>query len=147
MIDLEDTTTATFALAMINPKRRHRVFEVSASELHVNGAWIVIGLNIVAGVWALVANKAAWARVRQLWWFTAVAHASLLIQVTIGVVAFQADGVEVTQFHMFYGFVALASVGIVYSYKQQLEQWQYLLYGYGSLFIAGLGIRAVFLAG
>ena len=44
---------------------------------------------------------------------------------------------------MFYGFVALASVGIIYSYRQQLRRQVYLLYGFGGLFLMGLAIRAM----
>ena len=34
-------------------------------------------------------------------------------------------------------------MGIIYSYRQQMEKQRYLLYGLGSLFIMGLGIRAM----
>ena len=47
------------------------------------------------------------------------------------------------QFHALYGFVALASVGIIYSYRHQLAGRRYLLYGLGGLFLMGLGIRAM----
>ncbi len=46
---------------------------------------------------------------------------------------------------MFYGFIAAASVGIIYSYRQQLEPHRHLLYGGGGLFLMGLGIRAMVL--
>lgn len=120
---------------------------MNASDLHTNGAWLVVGLNTVVGIWALAAHRRPSLATREMWWATAIAQVAVLIQVTIGVIALQADGVEATQFHMFYGFIAIASVGIIYSYRQQLEDQQYLLYGFGSLFIAGLGLRAIFLAG
>jgi hypothetical protein len=44
---------------------------------------------------------------------------------------------------MFYGFVLLATIGIIYSYRQQLRHRLYLLYGFGGLFLMGLGIRAL----
>ena len=44
---------------------------------------------------------------------------------------------------MFYGFVAIIAVGIIYRYRQQMASRLYLLYGFGGLFIMGLGIRAV----
>jgi hypothetical protein len=47
------------------------------------------------------------------------------------------------QFHMFYGFVAIVSVALIYSYRPQMEKYRYLLYGFGGLFLMGLGIRAV----
>jgi hypothetical protein len=43
---------------------------------------------------------------------------------------------------MFYGFLTIISVGIIYSYREQLRDRLYLLYGLGGLFIMGLGIRA-----
>ena len=119
---------------------------MNASDLHVNSAWIVVALNAAAGVWALAAHRVPALRRRELWWLTALAHFSVLLQVTIGVVALQADGVEASDFHMFYGFLTIASVGIIYSYRQQIIEWQYLLYGFGSLFIMGLGLRAIFLS-
>jgi hypothetical protein len=39
--------------------------------------------------------------------------------------------------------VALASVGIIYSYREQVAAHRYLLYGLGGLFLMGLGIRAM----
>jgi hypothetical protein len=48
---------------------------------------------------------------------------------------------------MFYGFVALITVGIVYSYRQQMAQWKYLLYGLGGLFLMGLALRAISIPG
>jgi hypothetical protein len=54
--------------------------------------------------------------------------------------------IELAEFHMFYGFIALVAVAIIYSYRRQLEQHRYLLYGLGELFVMGLAIRAMFLA-
>jgi hypothetical protein len=44
---------------------------------------------------------------------------------------------------MFYGFVAIIAVAIIYSYRIQMRHRLYLLYGLGSLFVMGLGIRAM----
>ena len=44
---------------------------------------------------------------------------------------------------MFYGFVAIIAIGIIYSYRHQLSDRRYALYGGGGLFIMGLGIRAM----
>ena len=48
-------------------------------------------------------------------------------------------------FHVFYGFVALMAVGIIYSYRQQVAPYVYLLYGGGGLFLMGLALRAMFI--
>ena len=44
---------------------------------------------------------------------------------------------------MFYGFIALVGVGLLYSYRHQLAEYRYLLYGGGGLFLMGLAIRAM----
>ena len=67
------------------------------------------------------------------------------IQVVLGVAVQRADDIEAPGMHVFYGFVALISVGLIYSYRQQMKGRQYLLYGLGCLFIMGLGIRAMVL--
>jgi hypothetical protein len=73
-----------------------------------------------------------------------VAQSGLFIQAFVGVALIQRGHVA-PDFHLFYGFIALASVGIIYPYRQQVEEWQHLLYGFGGLFLMGLGLRAVFL--
>jgi len=50
---------------------------------------------------------------------------------------------DVAQFHAFYGFVALATIGIIYSYRHQAAEHLYLLYGLGGLFLMGLALRAI----
>ena len=101
--------------------------------------------NLVAGCWALAAHRYPDLRRRELWWLTIVAQVSVAIQAVLGVLVLQVDGREVDQLHVIYGFVALASVGILYSYRQQLIDRQYLLYGLGGLFLMGLGIRGMIL--
>ncbi|MGI9600404.1 MAG: hypothetical protein ACR2QE_00845 [Acidimicrobiales bacterium] len=112
-------------------------------DLHQWGAWFVVVANAIAGVWALAAHWIEWLRGAALWVFTAVAQGSIFVQVILGVAAMTTEDLEVEQFHMFYGFIALVTVGLVYSYRQQLAQWRYLLYGGSGLFLMGLAIRAM----
>jgi hypothetical protein len=65
------------------------------------------------------------------------------VQVSLGVALVALQDRDAAQFHAFYGFVAIATVGIVYSYRQQLAAHRYLLYGFGGLFLMGLAIRAM----
>lgn len=118
---------------------------MSWRDLHVWGAWVVIVGNGVVGAWALGAHWIPTLRRRALWWSTAAAEVALFAQVAVGVAAQNLGDLEPRPFHEFYGFVALFSVAIVYSYRSQLRSHQYLLYGLGGLFLMGLGIRALFL--
>jgi hypothetical protein len=113
------------------------------SNLHNGFAWVMVIGNAMAGLWALGAHKAASLRSRALWWFTALVQFTVFVQAAMGVVMVSAQGLMFQQFHAFYGFVAIIAVAIIYSYRAQLKSRVYLLYGFGGLFIMGLGIRAM----
>ena len=112
-------------------------------ELHTSSAWIVIIGNAIAGVWALVAHKNVAMRSRSLWWFIGLVQFTVFVQVSLGVAAVNRDKIEYPAFHAFYGFVAIIAIAIIYSYRAKLKSRVYLLYGFGGLFIMGLGIRAM----
>ena len=114
-------------------------------EAHQWWAWPMIVSNAVVGAWALAAHWWPVVRHRTLWWCTAAAELAIAVQVVLGVAVQSRTGIEAPQFHVFYGFVALISVGLIYSYRQQMKQHVYLLYGFGGLFLMGLGIRAMLL--
>jgi len=114
-------------------------------DLHTDWAWVVIVANAVAGVWALGAHWLAPLRVRALWWCVVAAEVAVVPQVAMGVWLQSVDGVPAPDFHTFYGFVTLISVLILYAYRTQLRAHLYLLYGFGGLFLMGLGLRAVYL--
>lgn len=103
---------------------------------------VIIG-NAMAGVWALGAHRFEVLRHRALWWFTGFVELAIVVQVCLGVYMNSAQDIAVESFHMFYGFVAIAAGGIMYSYRHQLKHQLYLLYGFGGLFLMGLGIRAM----
>jgi len=106
---------------------------------------VIVG-NGLAGLWAFGAHWIRGLRTRALWWFTVLVEVSVFVQVAMGVGMVSGQKRQVDQFHMFYGFVAIIAVGILYSYRQQLRHRQYLLYGFGGVFVMGLGIRALLVA-
>ena len=112
-------------------------------DIHKAWAWVAIISNGLAGIWALAAHKITPLRTRALWWYTGVAQFTIFVQVTLGVIMVNKNKLEFPAFHAFYGFVAIMSVAIIYSYRHQLKNKTYLLYGFGGLFLMGLGIRAM----
>jgi len=112
-------------------------------DLHKAWAWVVIFGNALAGIWALGAHKLPQLRSRALWWFTAAVQLAIFVQVSMGVALVNHNKLEFPQFHAFYGFVAIITVAIIYSYRAQLKKKVYLLYGFGGLFLMGLSIRAM----
>jgi hypothetical protein len=116
---------------------------VTLRDLHADFSWVVVVTNAAVGLWALVAHLQPSARTPNLWRATVVAELTIVAQVCLGVALVALDDYEVAQFHAFYGFIALATVGIVYSYRHQLEAHLFLLYGLGGLFLMGLALRAI----
>ena len=119
---------------------------VALLDFHKSWTWFVIVGNGMAGLWALGAHQLPALRTRALWWFIAVAELTVFVQVILGVVLVNKYKFEFPKFHAFYGFVAIMAVAIIYSYKAQMKHRLYLLYGFGSIFVMGLGIRAMLVA-
>ena len=119
------------------------MLSLMVSDLHNSWAWVAILSNALAGLWALAAHKIMPLRTRALWWYTGVAQFTIFVQVTLGVIMVNKNKLEFPAFHAFYGFVASMVVAIIYSYRLQLKSRVYLLYGFGGLFLMGLGIRAM----
>ena len=113
------------------------------TEFHQSWAWVAIISNALAGIWALAAHKITPLRTRALWWYTGIAQFTIFVQVALGVTMVNKQKLEFPAFHAFYGFVAIMAVAIIYSYRLQLKSRVYLLYGFGGLFLMGLGIRAL----
>lgn len=112
-------------------------------EIHADFAWVVVATNAFVGLWAMAAHWQTALRTRWLWTATVVAELTIVVQVCLGVALVAVQDLEVAQFHAFYGFVALATIGIVYSYRQQVQEHLYVLYGLGGLFLMGLALRAI----
>ena len=112
-------------------------------QVHADFAWVVVAANALVGAWALAAHWQERLRSAHLWRATVVAEIAIVVQVVLGVAIVVVDDYEVAPFHAFYGFVALAAIGIVYSYRHQLRPHLYLLYGLGGLFLMGLALRAI----
>jgi len=115
----------------------------SLRDIHEGMAWMMVIGNGMAGAWALAAHRVVVLRGRSLWWFVGLVQLTIVAQVTLGVGLVAGQGIDPPQFHLFYGFVAFITVGIVYSYRQSMRAHRYLLYGFASLFLMGLGIRAM----
>jgi len=118
---------------------------MSLATIHTVLGWAVVVANGLVGLWALIAHWVPAARSKALWAATAVAQVLVGVQVVLGVVFLRTSGIEVSGIHQFYGFIALLSVALIYSYRHQIRQWEYLLYGFGGLFVMGLALRAVFI--
>lgn len=113
--------------------------------LHFHEVWayVAIGANALAGIVLLVCWRVKRWRGRWMWIPTIAAEAAMMLQVLVGVILVASKDYVAPRFHMFYGFVAFLTVGIAYSYRQQMRGRRELFYGLVGLFIMGLGIRAI----
>jgi hypothetical protein len=110
---------------------------------HVFNAWLMIGLNAFAGVWCLAAYRWKQLEGRSMWIVVIVAEATAFVQAALGALYAKRSGVEIHDMHMLYGVSALVAVAILYSYRGSpfIKDKVVLMYGFGSLFIMGLGLR------
>jgi hypothetical protein len=110
---------------------------------HEVAAWVLIGLNALAGVWALAAYRFPVARGRPLWVTIIAAQLMAFVQAVLGTILITTYDFETDDLHALYGFSAIIAVGILYSYRTSsfMKGKELLLYGVGSLFIMGLGLR------
>jgi hypothetical protein len=114
-------------------------------DLHQDWAWVMIVSNALVGLWALAAHQWPVLRTKAMWWCIGAAQLTVFVQAVLGVLVVNRYDIPAPQLHALYGFSAIIAVGIIYSYRNQLQHRLYLLYGLGSLFIMGLGIRALIL--
>jgi heme A synthase len=124
---------------------------VSWRGAHEAFAWVLMGANAVAGGWSLGAHVQDRLRHRSVWWAVIAAQVLVFVQVALGVILMNAEGLEpedLPDLHLLYGFSAIIAIAILYGYRSTspwVREREYLVYGLGSLFIMGLGIRELFL--
>ena len=115
---------------------------------HEGIALALIASNAVAAAWALAAHRwPAW-RGRALWTVVVIAQLTTFAQAITGTILMTRYDLEPARLHALYGFSAVIAVAILSSYRTStfMRGKQYLLYGVGSLFIMGLGLRELVLA-
>ena len=116
-------------------------------DAHQALAWFLVLSNAAVGVWALIAHVMPSLRVRAFWWAVIVAQLSTFGMAILGVMILRRYDLELDQFHALYCFSCIVTVGILYSYRGSpfIKDKVYVLYGLGSLFIMGLGLRAMYI--
>jgi len=114
---------------------------------HEVTAWLLIGFNAVAGGLCLAAYRWPRLRGRWLWVLVIVAQALVFVQATLGTILARQEDVELGDLHALYGFSAIIAVMIMYGYRTSpfLKGKELVLYGLGSLFVMGLGLRNLYL--
>lgn len=119
----------------------------SLADLHDALAWFLVLSNAFVGAWALAAQWFEPLRMRPLWWAIGLAESSTFAIAIVGALMVNRYEIELDSFHALYGFSTIIAVAILYSYRGSpfVKDKLYLLYGLGSLFIMGLGIRAMYL--
>lgn len=114
-----------------------------ASDLHTVGSWVLIGINAGAALWALGSHRFPVIRVTAMWWLITAGYLSTFVVAFTGTWLATRPGAVLGEFHALYGFSTVIAVGILVSYRRSpfMAGRAHLLYGCGSLFVMGLGIR------
>lgn len=120
------------------------------NQFHASFAWFVIVLNGLVGVWALLSIRFEQLDQPALWWSVITAEVGIVVQVLSGIWLRSVDSIGVSNFHVFYGVVAIIFSAIAYLYARGsdwVQDHRQVFYGLFSLFLMGVGIRAVLQAG
>jgi hypothetical protein len=119
-----------------------------AADVHQWVAWVLIGINAISGLWALSSHLLPAIRVGVMWWLIGAGFMSTFVMAFSGAWLATRDGAVLGDFHALYGFSTVIAVGILISYRRSpfMVGRAHLLYGCGSLFVMGLGIRNLFLS-
>jgi len=114
---------------------------------HEVTAWLLIGFNAIAGVWCLAAHRFHALRGQAVWGAVIVAQSLAFVQALLGSLLSQQAGVVLDDMHALYGFSAIVAAMVLYGYRTSpfMKGKELLLYGTGSLFIMGLGLRELVL--
>ncbi len=117
-------------------------------DFHSWFAWFAVVANGLVAVWALASIRFPKLRQPSLWYCIAIAQVALVVEAATGIYLYAAEGIEVETFHVFYGSVAVIGVALGYIYlkgSDWVSQKRELFYGVLSLFLMGIGIRALLL--
>lgn len=114
-------------------------------RFHHDFAYLSIAINFIAGIWMLISLKLVDLK-RKKYFYAPVYFGwlAICIQAFLGISLYM-SGYEVGQgkaFHYFYGFIAMMTAAILFSYSRSLGNKKIIIFGISSLFLAGLGIRA-----
>lgn len=117
-------------------------------RFHHDMAYAAILINFGAGIWMLTSLKVKDLK-RKKYFFTPVyiGWLAIAIQGFLGISLFMVGNeVESTKgFHYFYGFIAMMTAAVLFSYSKTLGSKKILIYGISSLFLAGIGTRSALL--
>lgn len=115
------------------------------ADLHGIVSWLFVITTAAAATYALVAHSVESLRGRPVWIAVGVAWGVVVVQTALGVVVQVQRDISAGQ-HQAYGFVAFMSLSLIYAGRHEMRDRPYLLYGLGTLWLMGLGIRSMFLS-
>lgn len=83
-------------------------------SIHRTWAYVAIAANAIAGIVMLLAWRIPRFRGRWNWWVTWAAEGMMLVQIALGITLVSSAKYKgVPRFHMFYGFIAFLTIGVV----------------------------------
>lgn len=120
---------------------------MSLLEWHELNAWVLIWSNAALGLWFNAGQFAPALRHRAIWPITLAVQVTVFTQAVLGVLIVNRTTLELDDMHALYGFSTIIAVAILYSYRSSpfIRDRQWLLYGLGSWFIMGLGLRNLYM--
>ena len=117
-------------------------------RFHHDMAYLAIAFNYFAGFWMLASFKYKDLRRKKNFFAPVyVGWLAICIQGFLGISLYM-TGQEVGTgkgFHYFYGFIAMMTAAVLFSYSKTMGSKKILIYGISSLFLAGISTRSALL--
>ncbi len=97
----------------------------------------LIGLGSIG--WHLARRQVG----RPFWLVVALGIGMMAVQVILGLMAMNFEGIDPGNQHVFYGVVISFTLAFAYIYRSQFRKKPALYYGLLMLFLMGLGLRGI----
>jgi hypothetical protein len=111
--------------------------------IHNNTAWVVVALNLLVGIWGLVAWRRKGEVGRPYWYALGAAWASIYVHGMLGLAMFEA--LQPPFRHHFYGFLfAFVTLYVFATQRAAKPSRRLFAFSVATLFIGIVSIRATF---
>lgn len=109
---------------------------------HANWAYVVVGLNLVVGVWGIGWVRRSLPTPSAFWPLTYAGQGAIAVQAVLGTVLHQ--DTPAPTIHVFYGFVVLIAAAVAWAFRSRDEQRNVTIFSAIAIFVAAVsGIRGI----
>ena len=112
-------------------------------SFHSIWGWVAVGVTGLIGLGGIAWHFTRRNVGRPFWVLIATGIGVMAVQVILGLLAMNLEGIDPGNQHVFYGVVISFTLAFAYIYRSQFRKKPALYYGLLMLFLMGLGLRGI----